>query len=246
MTTETVTAVLLIVVPDRLQPRLLRARPGVRLPEHPAQGARRDPAALRGRRLRAHPALAGAPDQRARHAAAGGAAGRRRSARSPALTRPLGRRRGRRRARPGPRARALAVRRAGAGAPLRGGPDGPDGDATRRTVEIVFATLHRLLGVGIGEHLGYLFTGLWTLLVAGSILSTASCPAGSASSASPIGIALLIGTLEFVGPERARRLAAGRHDRADRVHRLVGLADRARRLPARLNRRDGLAVLGLA
>ncbi len=38
-------------------------------------------------------------------------------------------------------------------------PDGPDGDATRGTVEVVFATLHRLLGVGVGEHLGYLFTG---------------------------------------------------------------------------------------
>ena len=48
--------------------------------------------------------------------------------------------------------------------------DGPDGAAARRSVEVVFATLHRLLGVGIGEHLGYLLTGLWTLLVAGSIL----------------------------------------------------------------------------
>src|SRR4051794_36596106 len=37
-----------------------------------------------------------------------------------------------------------------------GAPDGPEGDAIRRTVEVVFATLHRLLGVGIGEHLGYL------------------------------------------------------------------------------------------
>ena len=55
-------------------------------------------------------------------------------------------------------------------------PEGPDGDATRHTVEVVFATLHRLLGVGIGEHLGYLLTGLWTLLVAASILSTAVLP----------------------------------------------------------------------
>ena len=36
----------------------------------------------------------------------------------------------------------------------------------------MFATLHRLLGVGIGEHLGYLLTGAWTLLVAGSIVAT--------------------------------------------------------------------------
>jgi hypothetical protein len=79
-------------------------------------------------------------------------------------------------------------------------PDGPDGDATRRTVEVVFATLHRLLGVGIGEHLGYLFTGLWTLLVSGSILSTTVLPAWLGIVGIVVGIALLVGTLEFVGP----------------------------------------------
>jgi hypothetical protein len=79
-------------------------------------------------------------------------------------------------------------------------PDGPDGDAARRSVEVVFATLHRLFGVGIGEHLGYLFTGLWTLLIAGSILSTTVLPAWLGIVGLAIGIALLIGTLEFVGP----------------------------------------------
>ena len=79
-------------------------------------------------------------------------------------------------------------------------PDGLDGDATRRTIEVVFATLHRLFGVGIGEHLGYLFTGLWTLLVGASILSTAVLPAWLGIIGLPIGVALLIGTLEFVGP----------------------------------------------
>ena len=79
-------------------------------------------------------------------------------------------------------------------------PDGPDGDATRRTVEVVFATLHRLLGVGIGEHLGYLFTGFWTLLVSASILSTSVLPVWLGIVGIVIGISLLIGTLEFVGP----------------------------------------------
>ena len=54
--------------------------------------------------------------------------------------------------------------------------EGPEGEATRRSVEVTFATLHRLLGVGIGEHFGYLLTGLWTLLVGASILSTAVLP----------------------------------------------------------------------
>ena len=78
--------------------------------------------------------------------------------------------------------------------------EGPDAEATRRTIEVTFATLHRLLGVGIGEHLGYLLTGLWTLLVAASILSTAVLPGWLGVIGLPIGVALLIGTLEFVGP----------------------------------------------
>ncbi len=79
-------------------------------------------------------------------------------------------------------------------------PDGPAGDATRATAVVVFATLHRLLGVGIGEHLGYLLTGGWTLLVAASILTTAALPPWLGVVGLPIGIALLVGTLEFVGP----------------------------------------------
>jgi hypothetical protein len=79
-------------------------------------------------------------------------------------------------------------------------PDGPAGDAARRAVEVMFATLHRLLGVGIGEHLGYLLTGLWTLLVGASILSTGVIPGWLGIVGFPIGAALLIGTLEFAGP----------------------------------------------
>ena len=82
--------------------------------------------------------------------------------------------------------------------------DGPDAAATRRTIEVVFATLHRLLGVGIGEHLGYLLTGLWTLLVAGSIMSTSVLPGWLGLVGIPIGVTLLIGTLEFVGPNEER------------------------------------------
>jgi hypothetical protein len=78
--------------------------------------------------------------------------------------------------------------------------DGSPGDASRQAVEVTFATLHRLLGVGIGEHLGYLLTGAWTLLVAASILSTTVLPGWLGLVGLPIGIALLVGTLEFVGP----------------------------------------------
>ena len=82
--------------------------------------------------------------------------------------------------------------------------DGADASATRRSIEVTFATLHRLLGVGIGEHLGYLLTGLWTLLVAVSVISTSVLPGWLGVIGIPIGIALLIGTLEFVGPNEER------------------------------------------
>ena len=78
--------------------------------------------------------------------------------------------------------------------------DGPDAEVSRRTIELIFGTLHRLLGVGIGEHLGYLLTGLWTLLVAASILSTTVLPSWLGIIGLPIGVALLVGSLEFIGP----------------------------------------------
>ncbi|TAK01318.1 MAG: DUF4386 domain-containing protein [Chloroflexota bacterium] len=82
--------------------------------------------------------------------------------------------------------------------------DGPEADAERRSIELVFAILHRLLGVGIGEHLGYLLTGTWTLLVAASVVSTSVVPGWLGIVGIPIGAALLIGTLEFVGPNEER------------------------------------------
>ncbi|HEV8697501.1 MAG TPA: DUF4386 domain-containing protein [Candidatus Limnocylindrales bacterium] len=80
--------------------------------------------------------------------------------------------------------------------------DGPDAEAaaTRGSVEIAFAVLHRYLGVGVGEHLGYLATGLWTILVAVSIVQGVVLPGWTAVLGIVIGIALLVGTLEFVGP----------------------------------------------
>jgi Domain of unknown function (DUF4386) len=72
--------------------------------------------------------------------------------------------------------------------------------AVRHSVEIVFVTLHRLLGVGVGEHLGYLFTGLWTLVASASILTTTVVASWLGWPGILIGVALLVGTLEFVGP----------------------------------------------
>jgi Domain of unknown function (DUF4386) len=88
--------------------------------------------------------------------------------------------------------------------------DGPDAEAERKAIEVTFAMMHRLLGVGIGEHLGYLLTGAWTLLVAASILGAGAVAPWTGWVGLPIGVALLIGSLEFVGPnERAGWPLAG-------------------------------------
>ena len=78
--------------------------------------------------------------------------------------------------------------------------DGTAGDATRRSIEVTFAILHRYLGVGVGEHLGYLLTGAWTLLVAASIVTTTVLPAWLGWIGVPIGLALVVGAAEFAGP----------------------------------------------
>jgi Domain of unknown function (DUF4386) len=72
--------------------------------------------------------------------------------------------------------------------------------ATRASVEVVFATIHRLLGVGIGEHLGYVLTGTWTVLAAASVATTDVIPSWLGLVGVPIGVAMVVGALEFVGP----------------------------------------------
>ena len=44
--------------------------------------------------------------------------------------------------------------------------------ATRDAVEVTFQTLNRYLGVAVGEHLGHLFTGLWTALAGVALIQS--------------------------------------------------------------------------
>jgi hypothetical protein len=92
----------------------------------------------------------------------------------------------------------LARRWVAADAP---GTEQVDADATRRSIEVTFAILHRYLGVGVGEHLGYLLTGAWTLLAAASIVTTDSAiPAWLGWVGALVGLALIVGSAEFAGP----------------------------------------------
>jgi len=49
--------------------------------------------------------------------------------------------------------------------------------ATRDSAVVVFQAFHRYAGVAIGEHLGYLFTSLWTLLIAVTMTQSPLFPA---------------------------------------------------------------------
>jgi hypothetical protein len=44
--------------------------------------------------------------------------------------------------------------------------------ATRDAVAVVFQAFHRYAGVAIGEHLGYIFTSIWTVLLCMAIMQT--------------------------------------------------------------------------
>jgi hypothetical protein len=63
----------------------------------------------------------------------------------------------------------------------------------------VFSAMHRYLGVGIGEHLGYLFTGLWSGLTGVAIIGTDVIPAWMGWVGVVVGAGLIIGSAEFLG-----------------------------------------------
>jgi len=73
----------------------------------------------------------------------------------------------------------------------------------------VFRALHQYLGVGVGEHLGYLFTGIWSALIGVSVIQGTALPTWLGWLGLLIGTGLAVGSAEFLGPneERGWRLA---------------------------------------
>jgi hypothetical protein len=82
--------------------------------------------------------------------------------------------------------------------------------ARREAVDVVFQSFNRYLGVAVGEHLGYLLTGAWTILVGISFTQTTLAPSWLGIPAIVIGAVLVLCSLEFVGPAERHgwRLAA--------------------------------------
>ncbi len=58
-------------------------------------------------------------------------------------------------------------------------------DLDRSIAVSIFDATNLYLGVGVGEHLGYLFTGVWTLLVAALIFPRSPHPVGHGRSPQP-------------------------------------------------------------
>ena len=59
--------------------------------------------------------------------------------------------------------------------------------------------MHRYLGVGVGEHLGYLFTGLWSVLTGAAVVSSELIPAWMGWVGIVVGAGLIVGSAEFLG-----------------------------------------------
>jgi len=72
-------------------------------------------------------------------------------------------------------------------------------DARRDAIDVVFQSLNRFLGVAVGEHLGYLLTGAWSVLVGIAVLQQGELHPIVGIAGIVIGAVLAVCSLEFVG-----------------------------------------------
>jgi hypothetical protein len=72
--------------------------------------------------------------------------------------------------------------------------------AQREASIAVFRAMHQYLGVGVGEHLGYLFTGIWSALTGVAIVGRDVLPTWMGWVGIIIGAGLIVGSAEFLGP----------------------------------------------
>jgi len=77
-------------------------------------------------------------------------------------------------------------------------------DAERGAVLIIFDTANRYLGVAVGEHLGYLLTGAWTLVVGIALIASPEASDILGWLGVALGALIAIGSLEFVGRSGSR------------------------------------------
>ena len=78
--------------------------------------------------------------------------------------------------------------------------------AQREATLAIFRAFHQYLGVGVGEHLGYLLTGLWSILIGIAIvLGGTHSRYGSGSPGMLIGAGLMAGlSAQYIRPNEER------------------------------------------
>lgn len=76
----------------------------------------------------------------------------------------------------------------------------PDATPARKeAVDVVFQSFNRFLGVAVGEHLGFLFTGVWSILVGVAITQSTVLHPVIGVAGIVVGAVLALCSLEFVG-----------------------------------------------
>jgi len=84
------------------------------------------------------------------------------------------------------------------------------GGEQREVYASVFRALHQYRGVGVGEHLGYLLTGIWSLSIGVGVIQESAIPAWLGWLGIVVGAGLAVGSAEFLGPNEERgRAPAG-------------------------------------
>ncbi len=78
------------------------------------------------------------------------------------------------------------------------------GPEQREMHAVVFRALHQYLGVGLGEHLGYLFTGIWSVMIGVGVIQGTALPTWLGWPGVVIGAGLVVGSAEFLGPNEER------------------------------------------
>ena len=66
-------------------------------------------------------------------------------------------------------------------------------------MDVVFQSFNRYLGVAVGEHLGYAFTGIWSILAGVALLDSTVVADWLGVIGVVLGPLFLLCSLEFVG-----------------------------------------------
>jgi len=69
----------------------------------------------------------------------------------------------------------------------------------REATLTVFRAMNQYLGVGVGEHLGYLFTGIWSVLIGVAVVDRELLPDWTGWIGIVVGVGLIVGSAEFLG-----------------------------------------------